>query len=145
MSIKTEICQAYLRTSDHLIGFTLILIVIWLKQPSSNIPFLRAELHSYFHDFTSVCLIRNQIAFFINLLQSLLGSPIQFEFEYIYIYLGVFNTASVPSNLTINFLKRYPAPFSPNSFISIPDSTRNYHIYFSTMRQLKQPFEPSAI
>ncbi len=145
MSIKTEICQAYLRTSDHLIGFTLILIVIWLKQPSSNIPFLRAELHSYFHDFTSVCLIRNQIAFFINLLQSLLGSPIQFEFEYIYIYLGVFTTASVPSNLTINFLKRYPAPFSPNSFISIPDSTRNYHIYFSTMRQLKQPFEPSAI
>ena len=86
MSIKTEICQAYLRTSDHLIGFTLILIVIWLKQPSSNIPFLRAELHSYFHDFTSVCLIRNQIAFFINLLQSLLGSPIQFEFEYIYIF-----------------------------------------------------------
>lgn len=139
MSIKTEICQAYLRTSDHLIGFTLILIVIWLKQPSSNIPFLRAELHSYFHDFTSVCLIRNQIAFFINLLQSLLGSPIQ------YIYIGVFTTASVPSNLTINFLKRYPAPFSPNSFISIPDSTRNYHIYFSTMRQLKQPFEPSAI
>lgn len=63
MSIKTEICQAYLRTSDYLIGFTLILIVIWLKQPSSNIPFLRTELHSYFHDFTSGCLIRNQIAF----------------------------------------------------------------------------------
>lgn len=63
----------------------------------------------------------------------------------VYIYLGVFTTASVPSNLTINFLKRYPAPFSPNSFISIPDSTRNYHIYFSTMRQLKQPFESSAI
>lgn len=89
MSIKTEICQAYLRTSDHLIGFTLILIVIWLKQPSSNIPFLRAELHSYFHDFTSVCLIRNQIAFSSICCKACSAVPFSLNSN-TYIYLGVF-------------------------------------------------------
>ena len=60
-------------------------MVIELIQPPVYIPFFCTELHSNFNQLTPVYLIRYQIAFFINLLQILLGSPIQFEFEYIYI------------------------------------------------------------
>ena len=48
-------------------------MVIELIQPPVYIPFFCTELHSNFNQLTPVYLIRYQIAFFINLLQSLFG------------------------------------------------------------------------
>ena len=40
-------------------------------------------------------------------------------------------------NSMINFIKRYSAPFTPDSFVSIPYSTGDHHVHFGPMRQLQ--------
>ena len=76
-------------------------MVIELIQPPVYIPFFCTELHSNFNQLTPVYLIRYQIAFFINLLQSLFGSTIQFKFKYINI-LRSFHHCIRPSAGTTN-------------------------------------------
>ena len=69
-------------------------------QPAGDIPLLGAEFHADFHDFTTVPLVRDQVAFIVYLLQGFLNGSAKFELKDIDVLGSLYHCVRTPSGAT---------------------------------------------